>query len=239
MKSYDIETPFNDVPVCFLITANPIVLDDDAMSEEELNRLVMEGGDISELTNKSNISPFRTILFPNDKRIANVFIKLLNDNDDREEQGKKPIFPTINLNRFEQETPVAYFRRYHTKDENGENEGNFILASEGDETLPNDPMKRKVFRTIWVTSICKTDANGVDTPTENIVRKAARAYTNGLETDTIKGKMLVPCDVQLKLEAKKASANVPKKEDVTGGDDLLVNDFEEENKTKQKRRQLL
>ena len=97
-------------------------------------------------------------------------------------------------------------------------------------------MKRKVFRSIWVTSICKTDVNGVDVPTENVVRKAARAYTNGLETQAGSGKMIIPCAMQMKLEAKKAAANAPKENDQTGGDELLTNEFEGEQTQPRRRR---
>ena len=235
MTEYEIKDGFNDVEYCFLITANPIDTESNAMSEEELNRLIMEGGDISEIANKSNISPFRTILFPNTSQICDVFLSLLDKNEEREKKGEKPIFPTINLNRFEQETPEPYFRRY-TKDGDGVKEGDWIIAQTGDEALPNDPLKRKVFRSIWVTSICKTDVNGVDTPTENVVRKAARAYTNGLETQAGSGKMIVPCAMQLKLEAKKSVANVPKENDQTGGDELLTNEFEGEQTQPRRRR---
>lgn len=235
MTEYEIKDGFNDVEYCFLITANPIDTESNAMSEEDLNKLIFEGGDISEIANKSNISPFRTILFPNTSQICDAFLSLLDTNEEREKKGKKPIFPTINLNRFEQETPEPYFRRY-TKDGNGVKEGDWIIAQTGDETLPNDPMKRKVFRSIWVTSICKTDANGVDIPTENVVRKATRAYTNGLETQAGSGKMIVPCAMQLKLEAKKATANAPKENDQTGGDELLTNEFEEEQTQPRHRR---
>lgn len=237
MTEYEIKDGFNDVEYCFLITANPIDTESNAMSEEDLNKLILEGGDISEIANKSNISPFRTILFPNTSQICDVFLSLLDKNEERERKGEKPIFPTINLNRFEQETPEPYFRRY-TKDGDGIKEGDWIIAQTGDEMLPNDPMKRKVFRSIWVTSICKTDANGVDVPTENVVRKAARAYTNGLETQAGSGKMIVPCAMQMKLEAKKAVANAPKENDQTGGDELLTNEFEgEQTQPRRRRRQ--
>ena len=49
MLEYEIKDGFNDVEYCFLITANPIDTESNAMSEEELNRLIMEGGDISEI----------------------------------------------------------------------------------------------------------------------------------------------------------------------------------------------
>ena len=44
MTEYEIKDGFNDVEYCFLITANPINTESNAMSEEELNRLIMEGG---------------------------------------------------------------------------------------------------------------------------------------------------------------------------------------------------
>lgn len=92
MLEYEIKDGFNDVEYCFLITANPIDTESNAMSEEELNRLIMEGGDISEIANKSNISPFRTILFPNTSQICDVFLSLLDKNEEREKKGEKPIF---------------------------------------------------------------------------------------------------------------------------------------------------
>jgi hypothetical protein len=225
MLDYDVENGFNDVNVCFLITATPIAAKEDEISEEELNRLILEGGDISELANKSNISPFRTILFPNSSQIANAFLNLIETNEKREEEGKKPIYPTINLARFEKETPEPYFRRYVNDSDTEAKAGDWIIAENGDETLPNDPLKRKVFRTVWVTSVCKTE-NGIDIPTENVTRKAARAYTNGLTTDAGSGKMICPCAQQLKLEEKKAEANKPKQNDQEGGDTLLTNEFE-------------
>jgi hypothetical protein len=235
MTEYEIKDGFNDVEYCFLITANPINTESNAMSEEDLNKLILEGGDISEIANKSNISPFRTILFPNTSQICDVFLSLLDKNEEREKKGEKPIFPTINLNILKGDILEPYFRRY-TKDGDGVKEGDWIIAQAGDETFPSDPIKRKVFRSIWVTSICKTDVNGVDTPTENVVRKAARAYTNGLETQAGSGKMIVPCAMQLKLEAKKAVANAPKENDQTGGDELLTNEFEEQTQPRRRRR---
>lgn len=92
MTEYEIKDGFNDVEYCFLITANPINTESNAMSEEELNRLIMGGGDISEIANKSNISPFRTILFPNTSQICDVFLSLLDKNEEREKKGEKPIF---------------------------------------------------------------------------------------------------------------------------------------------------
>lgn len=49
--------------------------------------------------------------------------------------------------------------------------------------------------------------------------------------------MIVPCAMQLKLEAKKAAANAPKENDQTGGDELLTNEFEgEQTQPRRKRR---
>lgn len=235
MQDYDVDNGFNDINVCFLITATPIATNETEISDEDLNRMLLEGGDISELNNTSNISPFRTVLFPNSVKIMNAFIKLIDDNEERKDKGEKPIYPTINLNRFEKPTPEPYFRRY-VNDGEGVRAGDWIIAEKDDETLPNDPMKRKVFRSIWVTSICKTE-NGIDIPTENVVRKAARAYTNGLTTDAGAGKMICPCAEQLELENRKSQANKPKRNDQTGGDELLTSEFEEtENKTRRRNR---
>lgn len=234
MQDYDVENGFNDVNVCFLITAIPIATNESEIDDEALNRLILEGGDISELANKSNISPFRTILFPNSLQIANAFLNLIETNEKREEEGKKPIYPTINLARFEKETPEPYFRRYVNDSDTGAKAGDWIFAENGDETLPNDPLKRKVFRTVWVTSVCKTE-NGIDIPTENVTRKAARAYTNGLTTDAGSGKMICPCAQQLKLEEKKAETNKPKQNDQEGGDTLLTNEFESKSGNRRRR----
>ena len=92
MLEYEIKDGFNDIEYCFLITANPIDTESNVMSEEELNRLILEGGDISDIANKSNISPFRTILFPNTSQICDVFLSLLDKNEEREKKGETPIF---------------------------------------------------------------------------------------------------------------------------------------------------
>ena len=124
----------------------------------------------------------------------------------------------------------------YVNDGEGVKAGDWIIAEKDDETLPNDPMKRKVFRSIWVTSICKTE-NGIDIPKENVVRKAARAYTNGLTTDAGAGKMICPCAEQLELESRKSQVNKPKRNDQTGGDELLTSEFEEtENKPHRRNR---
>lgn len=229
---YEIENGFNDVEYCFLITANPVSTGNE-VSEEDLNNLFFNGGDISDIANKRNISPFRTILFPNNNTICNAFLNLLDENEKREKEGKKPIFPFINLNRFEEPTPEPYFRRY-TKDGDGVKEGDWILAVGDDEYLQNDPMKRKVFRTIWVTSICKTDNEGNDLPTENIVRKAARAYSNGLEAQAGSGKMITPCKLQMELEEKRRAS--VKNVDETEGDASLINEFEGKEDSRRRRR---
>lgn len=235
MKDFDVTNGFNDVDVCFLITANPINSEENELSEEELNRMILNGEDISDLTNKVNISPFRTVLFPNSVKIANVFLDLIEKNEEREEKGEKPVYPTINLNRFEKETPETYFRRYVKDNDNGAKAGDWILAEGDDEVLPNDPLRRKVFRTVWVTSICKTE-NGIDIPTENVTRKAARAYTNGLTTDAGSGKMICPCAEQMLLEERQAQEKKPKQNDQTGGDELLTNEFEKPQENKRERR---
>lgn len=226
MIDYPIESGFNEVDTCFLITANPIESNESAIDEETINRMIMNGEDISELTNKSNISPFRTILFPNSSLICDAFIKLVDDNAERKEKGEKEIYPTINLNRFEEQAPEAYFRRY-TKDGDTVKEGDWIIAEPGDEVLDGDELKRKVFRTLWVTSICKT-VDGKDIPTENVVRKAARAWTNGLKTTAGSGYMITPCKMQLDVERKKYQAQQPKDTNQQSGDEALVNEFEKE-----------
>ena len=83
MQDYDVDNGFNDINVCFLITATPIATNETEISDEDLNRMLLEGGDISELNNTSNISPFRTVLFPNSVKIMNAFIKLIDDNEAR------------------------------------------------------------------------------------------------------------------------------------------------------------
>lgn len=234
MKDYPVDNGFSDVDFCFMITATPINTGEGEKSKEDVLTLLMKGEDISSIINSTNISPFRTILFPNTKAICDAFLDLLDKNEEREEKGEKPIYPVINLNRFELETPEPYFRRY-TKDGEGVNEGDWILAEKGDETLDNDPMNRKVFRTIWVTSVCKT-VDGEDVPTENITRKAARAYTNGLTAQAGSGYMITPCKQQLLNEEKLAEKNKPKQTDQQGGDDLLVSEFEKSTTTTRRNR---
>ena len=85
-----------------------------------------------------------------------------------------------------------------------------------------DEKGRKLFRTIWVTSTCKTDADGRDTPIENTVRKAKRAWVNGLETDAGTGKMFTPAKKQLEKERQIAAAKKAKQNDHEGGDEALV-----------------
>ena len=71
------------------------------MSDEELNNL-LESGDITNVFNSSrNISPFRTVLFPNDERVMKLFGKIWEKGEKAIEKGEKPTYPTINLNRFE------------------------------------------------------------------------------------------------------------------------------------------
>jgi hypothetical protein len=41
--------------------------------------------------------------------------------------------------------------------------------------------------------------------------------------------------MQIKLEAKKATANAPKENDQTGGDELLTNEFEEQTQPRRRR----
>lgn len=72
------ENAFNEINVCFYIEASPIVENKelDEMSEEDLNNL-LESGDITNVFNSSrNISPFRTVLFPNDERVMKLFGKI-------------------------------------------------------------------------------------------------------------------------------------------------------------------
>lgn len=236
MTEYPIKNGFSDVEYCFLITATPIETGKNELTKEEVTAMLLKGEDISKIANVTNISPFRTVLFPNSVAICDAFLDLLDDNEERKEKGEKPIFPVINLNRFELETPEPYFRRYVKDTEDGAKEGDWVTAQIGDETFPNDPLNRKVFRTIWVTSICSTNEKGEDTPTENIVRKAARAYTNGLDTQAGAGKMICPCKAQIQLEQKLAERNAPKHEDVTGGDELIANEFKEAQTGRRERR---
>lgn len=202
MIEYEVSNPINDITSCFYIVATPIAKEDES-EIEDLDTFLTNGGDITELANRSNISPFRTLLFPNSVKIMEAFIKILDDNVEREEKGIKPIFPTVNLNRFNVDAPEAYFRRY-VNDGDGVKAGDWIKAQEGDEVDSNDPLQRKIFRTISVTSLCKTNENGEDIPTENITRKALRAWTVGLETEAGNGKMLTPVAARLKAEAERA-----------------------------------
>lgn len=225
MKDYAIDEAkaINGVDTCFLIEATPTETGGEMLDKEEIKRRILEGEDISSLTNSSNISPFRTVLFPNNETIMDTFMDLILDNEERDKKGEKPIYPIINLNRFEEPAPEAYFRRY-TKDGDGVKEGDWIIASGEDEFLPEDILKRKVFRTIWVTSVCKT-VDGKDIPTENVTRKALRAWANGMETDTDKGKMMTPVKLQLEIERKKAEGQKAK-EAQTVGDESLISEFE-------------
>ena len=211
---YPIQNSTNDVQTCFLITATPII---EEIEDIDIDALFAEGGDISTLTNHSNISPFRTILFPINIKVENAFLKLIDDNEQRTAKGEKERFPTINLNRFEMESPEPYFRRL-SKDSDMGKEGDYILANGEDETFENDPKKRKVFRTLWVTSICKTNEKGEDIPTENITRKALRAWHSGLEVVTGNGFMLEPCRETLEKESRRAQRQTS----YDSGDDLLV-----------------
>lgn len=225
IDAIEMENAFSDVNVCFYIEASPIVenkeLDD--LSDEQLNEL-LEQGDITSVFNSArNISPFRTVLFPNDERVMNLFGKIWQKGEKAIKNGEKPKYPTINLNRFEEEAPEPYFRRYVNDSEDGTiKAGDWILAEEGDETLENDEKGRKLFRTIWVTSTCKTDENGNDKQIENTVRKAKRAWANGLETDAGTGKMFTPAKKQLEKEKQIASAKQAKRNDAEGGDEALV-----------------
>lgn len=225
IDAIEMENAFNDVNVCFYIEASPIVenkeLDD--MDDEELNNL-LESGDITSVFNSSrNISPFRTVLFPNDERVMNLFGKIWKKGEKAIKDGKKPTYPTINLNRFEVESPEPYFRRYVNDSDDGTTKaGDWIIAEDGDETDETDEKGRKLFRTIWVTSTCKTDENGNDKPIENTIRKAKRAWVNGLETDAGTGKMFTPAKKQLEKERQIAASKQAKKNDQTGGDDALI-----------------
>lgn len=49
--------------------------------------------------------------------------------------------------------------------------------------------------------------------------------------------MICPCAEQLELENRKSQANKPKRNDQTGGDELLTNEFEEtESKARRRNR---
>lgn len=220
---YPINNGSSEVANCFLIEATPIVEECEAL---DIDTLFAEGGDISELANKTNISPFRTILFPINTRVEDAFMRLIEDNEKRVANKEKPKYPTINLNRFEVATPEPYFRRL-TKDSDNGKEGEYILASKEDETFENDPKGRKVFRTLWVTSICKT-VDGEDKPTENIVRKGLRAWQNGLEVVAGSGYMLEPCKVTLEKESKRAQRQTTAHQD--GGDEALINGYARRNR---------
>lgn len=211
---YPVQNSTSDVQTCFLITATPIIEENENV---DIDALFAEGGDISELANKSNISPFRTILFPVNTKVENAFLKLIDDNEQRTAKGEKERYPTINLNRFEVASPEPYFRRL-TKDSDTGKEGDYILANGEDETFENDPKKRKVFRTLWVTSICKTNEKGEDIPTENITRKALRAWQSGLDVVAGNGFMLEPCGETLEKESRRAQRQTSH----DSGDDLLV-----------------
>ena len=221
---YPINNGSSDVANCFLIEATPIVEEGEAL---DIDALFTEGGDISELANKSNISPFRTILFPINVKVESAFMRLIEENEKRIANKEKPRYPTINLNRFEIQTPEPYFRRLTKDSENGK-EGEYILASKDDEVFENDPKQRKVFRTLWVTSICKTDADGKDIPTENITRKALRAWQSGLEVQAGSGFMLEPCKEVLERENKRAQRQSSTHQD--SGDDALINGYARRNR---------
>lgn len=210
---YPVQNSTSDVQTCFLITATPIVEEN---GDIDIDALFAEGGDISQLANKANISPFRTILFPINTKVENAFLTLIDDNEKRAAKGEKERYPTINLNRFEVQAPEPYFRRL-TKDSDTGKEGDYILASSEDEIIENDPKGRKVFHTLWVTSICNT-VDGKDIPTENITRKALRAWQSGLEVVAGNGYMLEPCKETLEKENKRTQRQIPH----DSGDDMLV-----------------
>ena len=54
---YPVQNSTSDVQTCFLITATPIIEENENV---DIDALFAEGGDISTLANHSNISPFRT-----------------------------------------------------------------------------------------------------------------------------------------------------------------------------------
>lgn len=222
---YPVQNNTSDVQTCFLITATPIVAENENV---DIDTLFAEGGDISDLANKSNISPFRTILFPISTKVENAFMRLIEDNEKRVANKEKPKYPTINLNRFEVATPEPYFRRL-TKDSDNGKEGEYILASDGDEVFENDPKGRKVFRTLWVTSICKTE-KGEDIPTENITRKALRAWQSGIEVVAGSGYMLEPCKETIEKENKRAQRQTLH----DSGDDLLVEQVTRQTRVQQR-----
>lgn len=225
IDAVEMENAFNEINVCFYVEATPIVENKELneMSDADLNNL-LESGDITNIFNSSrNISPFRTVLFPNDERVMKLFGKIWEKGKKAIEKGEKPTYPTINLNRFEEEAPEPYFRRYVNDSDDGTiKAGDWILAEDGDERLENDEKGRKLFRTIWVTSTCKTDADGNDKQIENTVRKAKRAWANGLETDAGMGKMFTPAKKQLEKEKQIAAAKQAKRNDAEGGDEALV-----------------
>ena len=127
IDAVEMENALNEINVCFYIEASPIAENKelDEMSEEDLNNL-LKSGDITNVFNSSrNISPFRTVLFPNDERVMKLFGKIWEEGEKAIKKGEKPIYPTINLNRFEVDAPEPYFRRYVN-----DNEDNGIKAGD-------------------------------------------------------------------------------------------------------------
>ena len=205
LVAHDVSKPVNDVDTCFWIEAEAIV--EKQVSEEDVD---LSEELTSDFFNSSRtIAPFRTLLFPNSVVIMEKLDAIYQNAEKAIKENKTPKYPTINLNRFEKEV-TPFFRRYmKTTDEY--NAGDWILAQEGDETHPDDKAEkpRKLFKTIWVTCLCNgVDEQGNDKPAESVDRKAARAWSVGLEVGEEGFSMFNIAEEVLKLENKRAERKV-------------------------------
>lgn len=176
------------VKTSFYIEAKPIV--EESQEEVDLSKEISW----NVVNSAPIVSDFKTVLFPNNgaiekalQAIADKFEDADNLSDD-EYNKLLDSMPVINLSRFAVDAPKAYFRRYYNDSEDGTiHAGDFIVASESDEFLPNDPYKRKLFKSITVTSLVKIDEKGVEVAAEDINRKAAYLWRSNLEINDEKG----------------------------------------------------
>lgn len=181
-------TEVNGVTTSFYIEARPIRVESEDDAEIDLSKEI--SWDV--VNSAPIISDFQTLLFPNNQKVEDAFWKLADmfenfDQKDADEmQAIRDAAPVINLARFSVDAPKPYFRRYVNSYE-GVRAGDYIVAEGKDEFLPNDPYKRKLFKTISVTSLVRIDEHGREVAVENLNRKAARQWTTNLEVNKDSG----------------------------------------------------